>query len=511
MERSESFKTLSEMIHELAAAQPQHAALIQDTRQLSYAELDAMMDRVAVALQRDEIAPGESIAICAATSLEYAIVFLGALRAGVAVAPIAPSSTPESIAGMIADSGAHIFFADAEVSAALEGVRGSVAAAWVALDGAAHGRALGDWLAPEGAEPKPVAITEAMPFNIIYSSGTTGAPKGIVQSHGMRFHHIMRAQSMGYGPSAVTLLSTPLYSNTTLVSFFPTLGLGGTAVLMKKFEAGAYLDLAQRHRATHTMLVPVQYSRLMARPDFDSYDLSSFVMKFCTSAPFAAALKADIIRRWPGGLIEYFGMTEGGGTCALIAHLFPDKLHTVGTPAPGHDIRLIDDDGKEVPRGEVGELVGRSPIMMNGYHNRKEQTDAATWISPEGLAFIRTGDVGRYDADGFLELMDRKKDMIISGGFNVYPSDLEAVLREHPDVADVAVVGVASAEWGETPVAFVVSRGAGADELRAFANAKLGKTQRISAVELIDELPRSHIGKVLKRELRDSWVARTGG
>ncbi|WP_416200371.1 class I adenylate-forming enzyme family protein [Terricaulis sp.] len=511
MERSESFKTLSEMIDELAAAQPQHAALIQDTRQLSYAELDARMDRVAAALQRDEIAPGESIAICAATSLEYAIVFLGALRAGVAVAPIAPSSTPESIAGMIADSGARIFFADGEVSAALEGVRGDIAPAWVALDGAAHGRAFGDWLAPEGAEPKPVAITEAMPFNIIYSSGTTGAPKGIVQSHGMRFHHIMRAQSMGYGPSAVTLLSTPLYSNTTLVSFFPTLGLGGTGVLMKKFEAGAYLELAQRHRATHTMLVPVQYSRLMARPDFDSYDLSSFVMKFCTSAPFAAALKADIVKRWPGGLIEYFGMTEGGGTCVLIAHLFPDKLHTVGTPAPGHDIRLIDDDGKEVPRGEVGELVGRSPIMMNGYHNRKEQTDAATWVSPEGLAFIRTGDVGRYDAEGFLELMDRKKDMIISGGFNVYPSDLEAVLREHPDVADVAVVGVASAEWGETPVAFVVSRGAGADELRAFANAKLGKTQRISAVELVEELPRSHIGKVLKRELRDGWVARTGG
>ncbi len=159
MERSESFKTLSEMIDELAVSQTQHAALIQDTRQLSYAELDAMMDRVAAALQRDEIAPGESIAICAATSLEYAVVFLGALRAGVAVAPIAPSSTPESIAGMIADSGAHIFFADAEVSAALEGVRGSIAAAWVALDGTAHGRAFSDWLAPEGADPKPAAIT----------------------------------------------------------------------------------------------------------------------------------------------------------------------------------------------------------------------------------------------------------------------------------------------------------------------------------------------------------------
>ena len=504
----ETFLPLPDMIRALAARQPDHAALIQDERRVSYGELDAAMDRVAAALQRDEIAPGEAIAICASTSIEYAVVFLGALRAGVAVAPIAPSSTPESIAGMIADSGAHVFFVDAEVAAALEGVRSDIAAAWVALDGGASGRAVEDWLAPFGARPAPVALTEAMPFNIIYSSGTTGAPKGIVQSHGMRFQHIMRAQSMGYGPGAVTLLSTPLYSNTTLVSFFPTLGLGGSAVLMKKFDASHYLELAQRHRVTHTMLVPVQYSRIMARPDFDRYDLSSFAMKFCTSAPFSAALKADILKRWPGGLVEYFGMTEGGGTCVLIAHAFPDKLHTVGMPAPGHDIRIIDEDGKELPRGEAGEIVGRSPIMMSGYHNRKEQTDAAIWTSPEGELFIRTGDVGRFDADGFLELMDRKKDMIISGGFNIYPSDLEAVLRQHPDVADAAVIGAPSAEWGETPVAFVVSRGADAESLRAFANERLGKTQRISAVELIDELPRSHIGKVLKRELRDAYVAK---
>jgi long-chain acyl-CoA synthetase len=292
------------------------------------------------------------------------------------------------------------------------------------------------------------------------------------------------------------------------VSFFPTLGLGGTAVLMKKFDAGEYLRLAAEHRVTHTMLVPVQYARLMAREDFDQYDLSSFVMKFCTSAPFSAALKADVLKRWPGGLIEYFGMTEGGGTCVLVAHVYPDKLHTVGQPAPGHDMRVIDEDGRELPRGEIGEIVGRSPLMMSGYHNRKEQTDAATWVSQEGLAFIRTGDVGRFDADGFLELMDRKKDMIISGGFNIYPSDLEVVLRQHPDVADVAVVGVASAEWGETPVAFVVTRGADTEALRAFANERLGKTQRISAVVLVDELPRSHIGKVLKRELRDRYGAK---
>lgn len=504
----ETFTPLPELMRALAAANPDKIALIQDGQQLPYGALDAAMDRIATALQREGVAPGESVAICAGTSIEYACAFLGGLRAGVAVAPIAPSSTAESIVDMVADCGAKIFFLDRSVADALGDLITKINAKLVGLDDGASGVPHAQFIAAEGAKPAPVSITEGMPFNIIYSSGTTGTPKGIVQSHGMRFGHVARAVSMGYGPDAVTLLSTPLYSNTTLVSFFPTLALGGTAVLMKKFDAGAFLALAQKHRVTHTMLVPVQYSRIMAREDFDSYDLSSFVMKFCTSAPFAAALKADIVKRWPGGLIEYFGMTEGGGTCVLPAHLFPDKLHTVGMPAPGHDIRVIDEDGKELPRGEVGELVGRSDIMMSGYHNRKEQTDAATWISPDGLPFIRTGDVGRFDADGFVELMDRKKDMIISGGFNIYPSDLEAVLRQHPDVADVAVVGVASAEWGETPVAFVVSRGADGPALKAFANEKLGKMQRISAVQLIDELPRSHIGKILKRELRDGYVAR---
>jgi len=504
----DTYTPVPELTRAFAAKHPDKVALIQKDRRLTYRELDVAMHQIAAALQREGVGLGESIAICANTSIEYACVYLGALRAGVAVAPIAPSSTAEGIADMVADCGAKVLFLDKPVADALGALTDKISAKLVALDGLAPGVCYGDFIGAEGAKPAPVAIAPEAPFNIIYSSGTTGTPKGIVQSHGMRFGHVARAVGMGYGPDAVTLLSTPLYSNTTLVSFFPTLALGGTAVLMKKFEAGAFLAEAQKHHVTHAMLVPVQYSRIMAREDFDAYDLSSFQMKFCTSAPFSAALKADILKRWPGGLIEYFGMTEGGGTCVLPAHLFPNKLHTVGMPAPGHDIRVIDEDGRELPRGEVGELVGRSDIMMSGYHNRKEQTDAATWVSPDGVAFIRTGDVGRFDADGFVELMDRKKDMIISGGFNIYPSDLEAVLRQHPDVADVAVVGVPSADWGETPVAFVVSRGADAATLKAFANERLGKMQRVSAVELIDELPRSHIGKILKRELRDGYAAK---
>jgi acyl-CoA synthetase (AMP-forming)/AMP-acid ligase II len=504
------FISLPDMIRRHAGERGDKNAVIQDERALSYRALDAIMDRVAAALQREGLKPRDAIAICAATSIEYVCVFLGALRAGVAAAPIAPTSTEEGVLAMVADSGAKLFFLDKGVGENLGARLQGATAKLVGLDEGAPGAPFSGFIALDGAKPAPVAIDEDMPFNIIYSSGTTGTPKGIVQSHGMRFGHINRAAGMGYGSDAITLLSTGLYSNTTLVSLFPTLGLGGAAVLMKKFDAGAYLKLAQERRVTHTMLVPVQYQRIMAREDFDSYDLSAFVMKFCTSAPFAASLKADVLKRWPGGLIEYFGMTEGGGTCVLAAHANPDKLHTVGQPAQGHDIRIVDEDGRELPKGEVGEIVGRSHMMMLGYHNRDEATQAARWTSPDGLVFIRTGDVGRYDSDGFLELMDRKKDMIISGGFNIYPSDLEAALRQHPDVADVAVVGAPSAEWGETPVAFVVSRGAAAEELRVFANARLGKTQRIARVELVAELPRSHIGKVLKRELRDRTVGRHG-
>ena len=290
--------------------------------------------------------------------------------------------------------------------------------------------------------------------------------------------------------------------------------------MIDKFDPAGYLQLAQGHRATHTMLVPVQYQRLMALPDFETWDLSSFVVKFCTSAPFPAPLKADVLKRWPGGLVEFYGMTEGGGACVLLAHEHPDKLHTVGQPADGHDLRLIDEAGNEVAGGEAGEVVGHSSSMMTGYHRQPEASRAAEWFDAQGKRFIRTGDVGRFDGDGFLILLDRRKDLIISGGFNVYPSDLEAVLRAHPQVVDAAVVGAASARWGETPVGFVVLRAAvtgtghapaaddgAADAILQWANQRLGRTQRLAAIRIVPELPRSAIGKVLKRELRDQLGA----
>ena len=517
------FSPLPDRLRALASAQPTARAVQDPDRALTYAELDARMDRVAAALQRDGVLPGQAIAVCAASGVDYVVLFLGALRAGVVVAPLAPSVTPDTLGAMLRDAQAQHLWVDASTQALVPAAHGVPKVSMLAD--------LGNWMAPVGSQPAPVAIAPEAPFNIIYSSGTTGTPKGIVQSHGMRWTHVRRGLAYGYGPSSRALLSTPLYSNTTLVVFFPTLAFGGCVVLMPKFDARNFLQLAQQHAITHTMLVPVQYQRLMAVPDFDAFDLSAFRMKFCTSAPFSAALKAEVLRRWPGGLVEFYGMTEGGGTCLLNAHEHPDKLHTVGKPAEGHDIRLIDEDGHglnlEANPDAMGEVVGHSPGMMTGYHNQPDKTREAEWFDAQGKRFIRTGDVGRFDADGFLVLMDRRKDMIISGGFNVYPSDLEAQFRQHPTVQDVAVVGVPSVQWGETPVAFVVLHAAEqitgnalelatgraaecadesvtADSLRDWFNARAGKTQRVAAVHVVGELPRSAIGKVLKRELRDS-------
>ncbi|WP_136636380.1 class I adenylate-forming enzyme family protein [Pseudooceanicola onchidii] len=470
--------------------------IIDETGTLSWAEFGDLAARVAGRLRGMGIGRGDMVASLAENSAMNVVMYAGVLWSGACMVPLPFSATEDALIKERNDCGATLLFASkqfretAEKLGASEIVDLAELRAWV-----------GDAPAID-----PVAVGDDDLFDMIYSSGTTGTPKGIVHDHRFRSRQFSRNSSYGLESDGVLMMSTPLYSNTTLVAVMAALARGATIVSMSRFNTVRFLELSEQHSATHAMLVPVQYMRLMDEPRFDDFDLSAYQNKMSTSAPLPGQLIAQVMKRWPGNIMEFYGMTEGGPATVLDCAAHPDKWDTVGQPQPGADMRVIDEDGNELPYGSYGEVVGRSGAMMPGYHNNPEKTREATWVSPDGLHFVRTGDMGRFDEDGFLHLLDRKKDMIISGGFNIYAADLEAVLRKHPAVADVAVIAVPSRQWGETPLGLVVPKGeADADEIRDWANGQLGKTQRLSAVEFRDDLPRSEIGKILKRELREPY------
>jgi acyl-CoA synthetase (AMP-forming)/AMP-acid ligase II len=503
-ELEKSFGDFGALIGAWGEEKPDARALADSSSELTWREVAQATARIAAVLQRDGLQRGQAVAILGTSNIPYALVYLAVVRAGGCAAPLTTSATPAQLAAMFKDSGAMHLFVDAAKLADIEGVAlGDVKI--VMLENAVDDHpALADWMAEEGArfDATPPAATD--PFNIIYSSGTTGTPKGIIHSHGMRWHQMAGGFKSIYNRDTRSLVSTPLYSNTTLAVFLPTMCHGGFARIMEKFDALAYLDHAQTDQTTHTMLVPVQYARLMTHAEFDHYDLSSFIVKFCTSAPFAAELKADVLQRWPGGLVEIYGMTEGGVVCMLQAHHHPNKLHTVGQPVTGHELIVLDEDDNRLPAGSKGVLTGRSPTMMSGYKNQPEKTREMEWRDADGNIWLKTGDIGIVDADGFVSIVGRAKDMIISGGFNIYPKDLEELLEAQPEVTEAAVVGMPSETWGETPVGFVrlADAAASPDSILARVNGQLGKTQRISVLYTIDEMPRSHIGKLLKTDLR---------
>ena len=497
---AEPFGSFPAILRAWAAGQPDKPALIDDRGTLCWGELVDRVERLAARLVETGLERGQSVAILGTSTIDYAVVFLAAMRAGGVAAPLTTSASREQLQGMVADSGARHLFIDAAKAAEL-GADFAPGLDHVRLEEAQQ------WMAPAGTTAPDFDPAQADPFNIIYSSGTTGIPKGIVHSHLMRWRQFASTafSYLDAGVPVRSLASTPLYSNTTMVAFLAALLAGGTLRIMGKFDCGRWLEYAQHDRTTITMLVPVQYQRLMDFAGFDDVDLSSLAIKYCTSAPFPAPLKREVLARMPGGLIEIYSMTEGGVVCLLAAHEFPDKLHTVGRPAPGSELKVLDDNDQPVAPGTPGNLIGRSQTMMSGYKNRPDKTSEAQFVDDAGDVWMRMGDIARVDEDGFVELVGRAKDMIISGGFNIYPTDLEAELEREPDVIEAAVVGIASRQWGETPVGFVVlaPEARGCEDVLVSVNARLGKTQRLSALHPIDEMPRSHIGKLLKSELRE--------
>jgi acyl-CoA synthetase (AMP-forming)/AMP-acid ligase II len=488
---------------------PDGTALIQGDRTVTWAELDRSVDRVATALSASGAHRGDRVAVLAHNSIEYVEAFLGALRGGRCVVPLPTLAAPEALARMLSDCGATALFVGGEYRAVGQTIAGAGVRLRVGLNFEGDGfRSYAAFCQSRSPESSNLSVAPDDAFDVIYSSGTTGVPKGIVHDHGARKASYAGSRARYFSRESTNVITTPFYSNTTSVTWLLTMAQGGTNVLLSKFSAAGFFDAVERHRATHAMLVPVQYERLLASERLARADLSSLRYLFSTSAPLRAEIKRRILDALPAELVEIYGLTEGGPVTVLEARRHSDKLESVGQPAPDCAVRVVDESGRDLPPGQIGEVIGRSTNMMSGYLNRPDDTQAMLFRDANGMLYFRTGDVGRFDEDGFLYLLDRKKDIIISGGFNIYATDLESILARHPAVAEVAVIGIPSERWGETPLALAVPKPGihvTADELRDYCNARVGKVQRVSGVELRDDLPKNAIGKILKRELRNPY------
>ncbi len=514
---------LPEYISLWAQSHPDKKALICGEVTLTWAELDAGRNRVANALLALGLNRGEGVAVVGDNSADLVLTYWGVVSAGGFVASLSTVVALDSIAMMIRDSGSTTVIASFAQCAVIDGIRdqipdvpenrfividesGAPPAGWASLTDLTAAAAVG---APD------FVLNGDDICNIIYSSGTTGLPKGITHTHETRLRYaFVMASELRHDSTAITLAATALYSNISWTMLLQSCLHGGTLVLMPKFSARATLELIEVHQITHTTMVPGQFQIILEEPDFAFFDISSLRAVCTVGSNMRGELKRRIVDAFPCGLFEVYGLTEGFFTIRKPEDP-ADKLGSVGRAAMANDLRVIDNDGLELPIGEAGEIVGYCPMLMRGYYRNPEKTEEAIWIEPKsGRTFLRSGDIGRFDEDGYFWLLDRKKDMIVSGGANVYPTDIEGVIGEHEDVSDVAVIGIPHDRWGETPLALVVpvsGAKADADALRDWANKRLGKYQRVQAVEFRGALPRNPAGKVLKRELRIPYWPQTDG
>ena len=510
---------LGTIIPHNARYRPHREGVVFEGRRFTWSEFAPRVNRAAGALRSLGLGKGDAVALVVPNCLELIELYWAAAQTGIVVVPLSPLLRGTGLLSLVRDAGAKAVIAAPELVSVLDEVRaglpGLAAGHWIVTGEGTAATAAGyaSWAALTGAAKEDSAsetLTGADVYNIIYSSGTTGLPKGIVHTHAIRAAYCTTfTAAFRMRPESVVMHAGSLIFNGALVTFFPAFFLGARYVLLRKFDAREFLETVHRERVTHVMTVPSQIAAILDDPGCTKEALASIEMLCSVGAPLHREHKEKLRAVAPGSLYELYGLTEGFITI-LDREDYDRKLDSVGCPTYMNEMRIVGEDGRDLAAGEVGEIVGRGPMLMPGYHGRPDLTAQAI---VDG--WLRTGDLGYADDDGFLHLVDRKKDLIISGGVNVYPKDIEEVLVQHPAVREVAVFGVPHEKWGEAPVAAVLLRDGyvvSPDELRAWANARVAaRYQQLCEVRILPDFPRSAAGKTLKRELRAPYWAAAGG
>ena len=493
-----------------AQYRPEQTAVVLGGRRLTYLQFNREINRLANALLALGVNKGDKVAALLPNCLELLETYWASAKIGAVVVPLSTLLRPKALVSLLSDADAVMLVTNSAFADGVESIKAELPALahdrFLLTDGQRKGFRdyQGLKAAASDSEPEGKPVGDEDPFNIIYSSGTTGRPKGIVHTHRVRAAYATSfAAAFRITPESVSLHAGSIVFNGAFVGLMPVVFSGSTYILMSHFDPALYIETIARERVTHVILVPSQILELLESPAFSPEALSSLEMILTLGAPLHREHKERLNRLLPWRFYELYGLTEGFVT-VLDKHDYPRKPTSVGAPPPFFEMKIADPDGNELPAGEVGEICGRGPILMSGYYKQPELTRAAV---RDG--WLHSGDLGYVDEDGFLYLVDRVKDMILSGGVNVYPRDIEEVVVQHSAVCEAAVFGAPDGKWGETPVAAVVLKrpdAVGAAALKQWINERVAaKFQRVSAVMILEKFPRNVAGKILKREMRENY------